>query len=82
MSLTKAEIAEDIMSKKIKEIQAKIQSLPGVGPKVAEAIVTAGFTSIEQIAQSEVSDLSEIPGIGGKMAEKIIASSREYTGGE
>ena len=82
LPLTKAEIAEDIMSKKIKEIQAKIQSLPGVGPKVAEAIVTAGFTSIEQIAQSEVNDLSEIPGIGGKMAEKIIASSREYTGGE
>jgi hypothetical protein len=49
-----------------------ITKIRGVGPSVAEKLRSAGFTSIEQIANSSISQLTAIRGIGHVIAQKIV----------
>ncbi len=49
----------------------------GIGPSAAERLINAGIKSIEQIANSKISELAWIKGIGKISAKKIIQNANE-----
>jgi Holliday junction DNA helicase RuvA len=61
-------------SREEREMFSLLQSVSGVGPKLALALV--GTLGTEQIAEAVVSDdpklLSQAPGVGSKVAQRII----------
>ena len=54
-----------------------LTSLESVGPKTAELLKNAGFSTVESIAKTTVEALSHVPGIGIRTAEKIRQSAQE-----
>ncbi|MFB3895001.1 MAG: transcription termination factor NusA [bacterium] len=55
---------------------AEIEQLDGVGAKMAEKLIGAGYTTIAQLAEVTIEQLTEVPGIGKKSAEKIIHAAK------
>lgn len=55
----------------------EVEQLDGVGAKMAEKLVQAGYTTITQLAGATVEALTKIPGVGAKTAEKIIGSAKK-----
>jgi len=75
------EAAEEEEQKK-KAIAGKIpllESLPGVGKKIKDILVKAGYTHIQDIANAKIEDLTKLKGVGRAKAEKIISVSKELT---
>ncbi|MCX7919148.1 MAG: transcription termination factor NusA [bacterium] len=56
---------------------SEINQLVGLGPKLTEKLIEAGYTTITQLAESSVESLAQIPGIGAKTAEKLIATAKK-----
>lgn len=56
---------------------AAIAELEGVGAKTAERLREAVFSSIDDIASTDVAHLAEVPGIGKRTAEKIHSAALE-----
>jgi N utilization substance protein A len=52
--------------------QSELLTLVGVGQKISERLIAAGFFSLEDMASSTVDELSSIPGIGEKTAKKLL----------
>lgn len=80
----------DIMAKKMKEDNVEfsegattesegltIEDLPGVGPKGAEKLRSAGYEDLMSIAAASAGDLMAACEIGEATAEKIILSARQ-----
>lgn len=70
---------EGEVSKGVKDAIETLSLLPGVGKKMAQSLVEAGFTGLPVIAIADPSDLTQIPGIGDKKAEELIAAARKLT---
>ncbi len=60
-----------------------VESLHGVGSKMAGVLKAAGFTTIEDLANASVKDLCRLEGIGEKKATKLLelAKKREDAAG-
>lgn len=54
------------------EFIEEVAALPGVGKAKAEALYEAGFTSVEELQDAAVDDLTEVSGIGARTAEAIL----------
>jgi len=54
-----------------------IADLPGVGPKIKEALEEKGYKSVDVVARLAVEDLTRIKGVGEKTAQKLIEAARE-----
>jgi N utilization substance protein A len=54
-----------------------VDELDGVGSKTAEKLQEAGFSSVEDIANTDIEHLAKVPGIGEKTAEKIHSAALE-----
>ncbi len=54
-----------------------LTGLKNVGPKTAELLRDAGFSTLESIAQAMLEELSSVPGIGIKTAKKIHYAALE-----
>jgi N utilization substance protein A len=54
-----------------------LSSLPGVGPTMLQRLAEASVTTVEQLAQATVEQLTAIKGIGEKTAQKIIEAAKE-----
>lgn len=54
-----------------------ISSIEGVSDNVAEALIKAGFNTVEKVAEAAKEDLVAIKGIGSATAESIQASAEE-----
>lgn len=67
---------EESENKEEKE-RIEIEDLPGVGPKTAELLRSAGIRTIEKIAVMNPKDLAENGGIGDKVAERMVESAKE-----
>ena len=70
---------EGEVSKGVKDAIETLSLLPGVGKKMAQSLVEAGFTGLPVIAIADPSDLTQIPGLGDKKAEELIAAARKLT---
>lgn len=55
----------------------KLESLPGVGPAIAEKLTDSGFETLESIATATTHELTEAANIGSQTATKIIRTARE-----
>ncbi len=69
---------QDVQQKTGKEAgveSASLHKLPRVGPKTLEALVNAGFDTIEKIAGANQKDLAAIKGIGKKTAQNLIKAA-------
>ncbi len=64
---------EEVKAKKEKDISL----IPGVGPKMKEALEVAKFKTIESIASASIEELTKVKGIGKKTAEKISKGAKE-----
>ncbi len=62
----------------MKQRQEALEVLPAVGPKTAELLSQAGFTTIKSLAESPVEKLMEIPGIGKVKAARIVEAARAH----
>jgi len=58
-------------------MRIEVESLPGVGEKVAESLIKAGIETAADLAAASLLNLMELPGIGAKTAEKLLALARE-----
>ncbi len=58
-------------------IQAVLADVEGIGPKTAELLQKAGFTSVEKLAEVEIEHLCTVQGIGEKTAAKIIEGAKK-----
>ena len=54
-----------------------IADLPGVGPKMKEALEEKGYKSVDIVARLSVEDLTAIKGVGEKTAQKLIEAAQE-----
>ncbi len=59
-------------------IQNQLADVEGIGPKMAEVLQKAGFTSAQQLADATPEHLSTVQGIGEKTAAKIIEGAKKY----
>ncbi|MCB5264902.1 MAG: transcription termination factor NusA, partial [Candidatus Cloacimonetes bacterium] len=55
-----------------------VNELDGVSPKIAEVLRSAGYTSVQDIFQASVSELSALEGLGQKTAEKLKESAKYF----
>lgn len=58
------------------EEKPTIESIKGVGKKIAKLLVEAGFTDLTKLANTTVEELTKIKGIGKTSAQKIIEGAR------
>lgn len=70
---------ESELASEREKIIGSLAQLPGVGQKLAETLIEAGFHSLQEIAGAELSKLMEVPGIGKKKAEKMQMDAKTNT---
>ncbi len=57
--------------------KASVGELPGVGPKIVEALKAGGFDTVDSIAQAPLEQLTTLKGIGAKLGERLIVASKK-----
>jgi transcription termination/antitermination protein NusA len=57
-----------------------VEQITELGESVLEKLITAGITTVEELADMTPEQLEEIPGIGEKTLEKISVAVRHYFG--
>jgi N utilization substance protein A len=55
-----------------------VTELDGVSAKIGEVLRSAGYTSVQDIFQASVSELSALEGLGQKTAEKLKESAKYF----
>jgi len=77
---------DEIVSKKEKTVvkekisDAPIRSIPGIGPAVAEKLMSAGYLTLTSVAHASPMELVEFCEIGEQTANKIISAARAQVG--
>jgi N utilization substance protein A len=73
--------AEHVVTKgfdeQMAEVVAKMAAIPGITQEQADALVHAGITRLEDLAQAEPGDISDISGIGENAAAILDAARAE-----
>ncbi len=54
-----------------------IADLPGVGPKLKEALEAAGYKTVDALARLTLEELCQVKGVGEKTATKLSQAARE-----
>ena len=54
-----------------------VADLPGVGPKILEALKESGYDQMDRLGKSTAEELTQIKGIGEKTAQKLIDGAKE-----
>jgi N utilization substance protein A len=60
------------------QLKIYVSELPGVGKKLKEKLTKAGIETIQDLAKSNIEDLTQIEGIGQKKAESLIEAAKDY----
>ena len=66
---------------KKKSYAVSLTGVPGVGPKLAKALLNQ-FGSVGAVRQASAEELAKTPGVGPKLAESIYAYFHSEEGGE
>jgi len=53
-----------------------LTEIPGVGPRIAEALQAAGFSTVDHVARASMAELMAAKGIGEKTAQKILDGAK------
>ncbi len=59
------------------ETGVSLEQLPGVGEKTLAALKEAGFKNIEDVANTNIENLTKVKGIGEKKAQKLIEEAKK-----
>ncbi|KRT71038.1 MAG: transcription elongation protein nusA (N utilization substance protein A) (L factor) [candidate division NC10 bacterium CSP1-5] len=76
---SRTELAREA-EEKAKRARAAVEGLaqvPGIGPKMVERLVDAGFNTLERLQQASGEDLMAVKGIGPKTAATILAAIQD-----
>jgi N utilization substance protein A len=57
-----------------------VEQITELGEQILEKLITAGITTVEELADMTPEQLEEVPGIGEKTMEKISIAVRHYFG--
>jgi transcription termination/antitermination protein NusA len=68
---------EEKMAKERRTV-SHVSELDGVTSKIAEVLRNAGYTSVQDIFQASVNELSALEGMGHKTAEKLKESAKYF----
>jgi N utilization substance protein A len=68
--------AENMEAAAAAETASELTTIEGVGPKIAEQFVEAGYDTIAKIAAMSDAEILAVPGIGEKTAARILFSAR------
>jgi transcription termination/antitermination protein NusA len=68
---------EEKMAKERRTV-SHVSELDGVTSKIAEVLRNAGYTSVQDIFQASVNELSALEGMGNKTAEKLKESAKYF----
>jgi len=60
----------------------RFQTVPGIGPKRADDLVSAGIRDLDHLAETRPADLAEASGFTYEMAMVAVEGAREVTGGK
>ena len=63
-------------AKNLENAQKELSAIEGVGPKMMEILIKAGYTTAAKIASASADQLTALQGIGDKTAEKLIESAK------
>jgi len=55
-----------------------LSELPSLSESIVQKLTNSGISTIEDLADTPVAELTNIKGVGPKIAEKIIASVKDY----
>ena len=55
---------------------SQITSIDGVGPKIANVLISAGYDTIQTVTNADLADLANLEGIGEKTAQRIYRSAQ------
>ena len=55
-----------------------LSELPGLSGSVLQKLVDSSITTVEQLADTPIGELTAIKGVGPKIAEKIIAAVKDF----
>lgn len=70
----KIEETQEIKKSKV----ADMSVLEGIGPKIADVLIKAGYADVYKLATFSIEDLMTVQGVGEKTAAKIIESAKAY----
>ena len=71
--------SEDLKRQELERAQRiPLEQMEGLGPRLREKLVEAGYEAVQELASADVALLVEIEGVGEKTAEKIVESAREW----
>lgn len=78
---SRAELAREAEEKELRARMTleELAGVSGIGPKIAERLVEAGFDTLDRLAQATVDDLITVEGIGPKTAAKIATAIQELS---
>jgi len=68
---------KELAKEKVISTSEELSKLSGIGKKLSEILIKAGWTNIEKLANAKVEDLTSLQGVGEKTAKKIIESAKK-----
>ena len=75
------ELQENQEDQEVTQAKASISDLSGVGAKMLEQLMGAGFETLEKISSADIDKLVDIKGLGKLKAEKMINEANELLKG-
>ncbi len=75
--LTGVDIDVRTKAQAAKVAKLSVSDLPGVGPKLREALEEKGYKTVDVLARLSIEDLTQVKGVGEKTAEKLIEAAKK-----
>ncbi len=78
----RTELAREAEEKAIRAgaILEELAAVSGIGPKIAERLVDAGFDTLDRLMHASTEDLMTVKGIGPRTAAKVVTAIQEILG--
>jgi len=68
---------KELAKEKVISTSEELSKLSGIGKKLSEVLIKAGWADIQKLANADVKDLISLQGVGEKTAKKIIESAKK-----
>ncbi|GAG85965.1 unnamed protein product, partial [marine sediment metagenome] len=61
------------------ELEYELTNIHGIGESTKNKLISAGITSVDQLAALTSEQLSKVKGFGSATSKKIIENAQEFT---